>query len=734
MSGVPPYLPPLFALAATIVSGICSFGDGIAFLLLWSIFSAFGVIKTTADTYPTAVLYVSLLPLCSLPSLLWAARKEVKASFGYAVALSISTAAFIPLGSNFLLTGSVETLKLIIGCFFLVFAVFSLWIAAYGDGKEAVEEAKKNGGQRKPLCTCFSKKDRVDDVTAEGGKGERVGLLSGAVIRGPSYSSGNTKTTVATTITAPTAPPATVPAGHPLLLLSARGTVPTATIAEEGGDGTDDGERAYSQESPAGDLGEGSLMIDERAFLSQQRAFSTESAPSASLSMQLHRLRQQSTDSGGAPSASLLTAGALRAGGRRGSRASMLFELAAKGAKGMASGAKKAARQARKISVLDGVPIDLSPTPDPTAVPGSNSSGGDASAGAGEGGPAASSDSTASSSLVLVTTLDPQPTAATTTARTIKRERSRSLDLGNRAQRAATLLSPSPSRSTKNATHSTAADDSDHSALDVAAEGSSGNDGYNSLPAADGGKSASVLIAATGGKITSVSSSASDEGADLIDCCSCPCLYRCCPGFSDRLTACLLPFFPVASKRCSRRSTAIVLFFTGFASGLLGGLIGTGGPPQLVAFSSLQLKKEQIRGVKVLATLVSNSLRIALFIAWGQGELFKEKWWVYLTVTIASLVGATIGSWAREYVQGETILRLLYVLLFLSTAELFGVFGGEGKDAASDPINPLVVAGFVGGFILWLFTVYYCWSYPGAVGAMMKRSKGLVCCFPCCKR
>lgn len=696
MSSVPPYLPPLFALLATVVSGICSFGDGIAFLLLWSIFSAFGVIKSDASTYPTAVLYVSLLPLCSLPSLLWAARKEVKASLGYAVALSISTAAFIPLGSNFLLTGSVETLKLIIGAFFCVFAVISLWVAAYSDGKAAAEDAKKGIVRRREggICSCCSRKtDSSIDEAAEGGKGERVSLLSGATVKSPSYSAAATKR-------------------PPLLLPSFRGEN-TTTIAE------DEEVRSFSHESPSGgasggDLSHGALLSDDdlRALGPggpSSRAFSTESAPSASISMHLHRLRQQSTESVGTGGPGALSASLVRAG-RRGGRASQLFELATKAAKGAAKGASRASR---RIAVLDGVPIGLTPTSDPTPLADSATT--------------ATADEERQDDTAAFLSFAPAAASATAPARVIvpiKRERSRSLDLGSRANRTATLLGPSAQGGRSSAL-----------ASDSAAVGIKGAAGsYQSA------SSASVVAVATDGAQSASSKPPQPqppgEPSDLIDFCSCPCLYRCCPSFSDRVSACLIPFFPIASMRCSRRATAIVLFFTGFASGIMGGLIGTGGPPQLVAFSSLKLTKEHIRGVKVLATLVSNSLRIALFIAWGQGELFKEKWWVYLSVTVASLVGATIGSWLREYVAGETILKLLYLLLMLSCSELFGVIGKEDPDGKPAPVNVGAIAGFVGGFVVWLLTVWLIYKYPMTVQALTKATKRafvfLFCC--CCKK
>ena len=111
------------------MSGITSFGDGVFFLLLWAFSAAAGLIRNDADTYPTAVLYVTLLPLSSLPSLLWSARKELRPSLGYALVMSVSSSALIPVGSKLLLSGDLSTLKIVLGTFFIVFSACSLWAA-----------------------------------------------------------------------------------------------------------------------------------------------------------------------------------------------------------------------------------------------------------------------------------------------------------------------------------------------------------------------------------------------------------------------------------------------------------------------------------------------------------------------------------------------------------------------------------------------------------------------------
>lgn len=220
--------------------------------------------------------------------------------------------------------------------------------------------------------------------------------------------------------------------------------------------------------------------------------------------------------------------------------------------------------------------------------------------------------------------------------------------------------------------------------------------------------SESLAAAATGGQ-TPKTASAGSCGASCFGCCSA------CATTTAR-SACLKRWFPVASDKCSARATAITMFITGFASGLLSGLVGSGGPPQLVAFTQLRLRKDFIRGIKVLATTVSNLIRLGLFIAWKR-SLLREPWWVYVSICVASILGAMVGGKLRDYLPGEAVL---YVLLFASCGELFGVLD-----------KPTSIVGFSVGMLGWLVTVWVLYRWPGI---MRPVASAIACCGGACKR
>jgi hypothetical protein len=140
-----------------------------------------------------------------------------------------------------------------------------------------------------------------------------------------------------------------------------------------------------------------------------------------------------------------------------------------------------------------------------------------------------------------------------------------------------------------------------------------------------------------------------------------------------RLLGCIQRVLPCPriSEKYSQKACSGILFGTGLASGLLGGLVGSGGPPQIIAFSVLKPDKSVIRGVKVFSTTVANAIRLLMFAVSGTNMFSSEPWWVYVCVCVASLIGSIIGTKVRDYFPTRAILLCLNVLLYLSTAFLF---------------------------------------------------------------
>ena len=70
------------------------------FMILWSCYMHFAGRELDL---PTAVVYVTLLPLTSLPVLLWVARKELRPAAPWAILMSGTATVLTPVGVYVLL-------------------------------------------------------------------------------------------------------------------------------------------------------------------------------------------------------------------------------------------------------------------------------------------------------------------------------------------------------------------------------------------------------------------------------------------------------------------------------------------------------------------------------------------------------------------------------------------------------------------------------------------------------
>ena len=155
-------------------------------------------------------------------------------------------------------------------------------------------------------------------------------------------------------------------------------------------------------------------------------------------------------------------------------------------------------------------------------------------------------------------------------------------------------------------------------------------------------------------------------------------------------------------------------------SGFIGGLTGSSSPPQLVVFSQLDLTKGSIRGVKVLATIVSNATRL-LMLAFNKSQhAAPVNWTVYLSVSAASFLGVTVGSWIREGVNKEVILWCLYWLLWLSSGTIVGAF----EPTATSSLR----AAFALGTVATVLVVWACYVVPERVSSKLRALYRLITC------
>ena len=95
--------------------------------------------------------------------------------------------------------------------------------------------------------------------------------------------------------------------------------------------------------------------------------------------------------------------------------------------------------------------------------------------------------------------------------------------------------------------------------------------------------------------------------------------------------------------------------------------------------------------MKVIATTISNVVRLVSFGVLGKTLFKSENVWAYVGVTVTCTVGSIIGSRLRGNFDTERILRCLYVVLILSTATMFDSVLNDG----------LALGLYVGGLIIF---------------------------------
>jgi len=151
----------------------------------------------------------------------------------------------------------------------------------------------------------------------------------------------------------------------------------------------------------------------------------------------------------------------------------------------------------------------------------------------------------------------------------------------------------------------------------------------------------------------------------------------------------------------SVRAALGALFGTGVLSGLLGGLFGTGGPPQMIAFAVLRVDKDVIRGVSMVYGLLECGMRVIMFTT-SDGNVFSAaEWPIYAGIAVASWVGFVVGTWLRRYADTDMIIRMLLLLVFTSSAILLGALTTHA-----------VAVGFAVAGAAWLGLLAFVFRHP----------------------
>jgi len=171
------------------------------------------------------------------------------------------------------------------------------------------------------------------------------------------------------------------------------------------------------------------------------------------------------------------------------------------------------------------------------------------------------------------------------------------------------------------------------------------------------------------------------------------------------------------SQRFIVRNSLLLLFATGSLSGLLGGLFGTGGPPQMIAFSLLGVDKDTIRGVSTVYGMLELGMRVVMFTATDGSVFDGREWGVYLAIAGASWVGFTLGTWLRQWCNTDAIIRMLLLLVFASSGILLGALDDNR-----------IAVGFGVGMAVWLAALSLLAWRPVAVDAALRGVWGWRCC------
>lgn len=156
--------------------------------------------------------------------------------------------------------------------------------------------------------------------------------------------------------------------------------------------------------------------------------------------------------------------------------------------------------------------------------------------------------------------------------------------------------------------------------------------------------------------------------------------------FHDRLLSRIRPISPVHSIK----ATLLFCLAAGSLSGLLNGLLGTGGPPQMIAYALLHLHKDTIRAMSACYGGFELPMRVYMFTS-ADGNVFDvNDWPEYLSVAVAGWIGFGLGTSLRRFADTDAIIRILLVLVFASSAILLGALE-----------NPALAVAYVIGGLAW---------------------------------
>jgi hypothetical protein len=114
-----------------------------------------------------------------------------------------------------------------------------------------------------------------------------------------------------------------------------------------------------------------------------------------------------------------------------------------------------------------------------------------------------------------------------------------------------------------------------------------------------------------------------------------------------------------------------VVLVAGAGAGFLNGLLGTGGPPQMLAWAVIGAHKDLARGAFSVYASLEVPLRLYLT-ASGPGWNPARDGATYAAVGATSLAAYVVGTWLRRFCDTRAILRVMLLVVGLSSSILVG--------------------------------------------------------------
>jgi len=123
------------------------------------------------------------------------------------------------------------------------------------------------------------------------------------------------------------------------------------------------------------------------------------------------------------------------------------------------------------------------------------------------------------------------------------------------------------------------------------------------------------------------------------------------------------------SKSATPFRACMTFLVSGVGAGFFNGLLGVGGPPQMIAFALLQVHKDLVRGVAVSYNVLEMPVRLlSFFLVSGRGGMRDKEVTILAFVAAASVSGFSLGTYLRRFADTRLILRLMLLLTTLGAA------------------------------------------------------------------